>query len=393
MNGGAGKVALESAQALTDHVDHVYVFSAVGEIPETMKGRDRLTVISLGQSKVTERPAREAIWDGLWNREAQAKFHTLLDSLHPSDTVVHLHSWRDALTASPIAVAINRGFKVLVTCHDFGLACPLAGFFDEKDRTICHQTGMGIGCITKSCTGGSFIKKSWFVARHGIQVRKGRIPSAVKHFAFVSKFSEQILSPYLPTEAKRHFVANPISAEHRPKAEPATSDSFVYIGRFSPEKAPDVAAAATHVAGVPIKFVGIGPLGDRLQQLNPEAELMGWRPPHEVTEILRGSRALIFPSIWYETQGMVVNEAAANGIPVIVSDCTAAVDTIVNLGHGLKFKAGSIEDLVEKITALKSDDLVTQLSQTGYDAFWASPPTIESHAEELMKVYSEVLAD
>jgi glycosyltransferase involved in cell wall biosynthesis len=393
VNGGAGKVALESAIPLASHVDHVYVFSAVGEVPETLKGHDRISVIPLGQKKVTDLAASQAMVKGLWNRPAEVAFRTLLSGLDPRDTVIHLHSWRDALTASPIAVAVKLGFKVVVTCHDFGLACPLAGFFDARHRTICHEKGLSFGCLTKSCTGGSFSKKSWFVARHAIQVGRGKLPASIKHFVFVSEFSHRILAPYLPAAARCHFVDNPISAEHLPKPDPTKSNTLVFVGRFSEEKGPEIAAAAAYKAGKPIKFVGIGPLADRIQESNPDAELLGWRNPIEVSQVLRSARALVFPSIWYETQGMVVNEAAANGIPVIVSDCTAAVGTVERLGHGLTFKSGSVDSLAERIKELDCDELVERLSTTGYNAFWSSAHSTDNHVKQLLEVYSEVLAD
>ncbi len=393
VNGGAGKVALESAVALASQVEHVYVFSAVGEIPEVLQGISNLTVVALGQQKITETATRKAILGGLWNRPAEAAFRQLLGSLDAKDTVIHLHSWRDALTASPVSVALEMGFRVAITCHDFGIACPLAGFFDAKNRSICTERGLSLGCCTKGCTNGSFTKKSWFVARHAIQVRKGRIPSGIKHFIFVSAFSRRVIESYLPPGAVCHFVDNPIPVEQHPKPDPASSRLLVYIGRFSEEKGPDIAAAAAFKTKTPIKFVGTGGLSDRILEINPEAELMGWRKPSETAEILRSARALVFPSIWYETQGMVVNEAAANGIPVIVSDCTAAVDTVRTLGHGTTFQAGSVESLASKIREYESDELVSSLSRAGYDAFWSNPPTLENHVKGLLDVYSAVLAD
>lgn len=392
VNGGAGKVALESALGLAGVVDQVHVFAAVGEPEGFLVGVENLQVTSLGQTKVTELPMREGIIGGLWNKEAAARFGLLLDDFDPSDTVIHLHSWRDALSASPLAVAVARGFRVVMTCHDFGLACPIAGFFDSRSKTICTERGLGLGCLCKSCTGGSFIKKNWFVTRHAIQASRGKLPSGIKHFVFVSKFSEKILASYLPPGAKVHYVDNPISAEPLPRSRPSESKSLIYIGRFSEEKGPDIAAEATYRSGTRIEFVGAGPMEETIRELNPEAELLGWRRPDEVIHILRRARALVFPSIWYETQGMVVNEAAANGIPVIVSDCTAAMDTINRLGHGVAFRSGSVESLVERIKELESDELVEQLSVQGYESFWSAPPTAQSHAKQLIDVYSEVLS-
>ena len=39
-----------------------------------------------------------------------------------------------------------------------------------------------------------------------------------------------------------------------------------------------------------------------------------------MSEAMRAARALVFPSLWVETQGMTALEAMAMGTPVIVAD-------------------------------------------------------------------------
>ena len=39
---------------------------------------------------------------------------------------------------------------------------------------------------------------------------------------------------------------------------------------------------------------------------------------------MRASRALVFPSEWYEPFGMVLLEAMAAGVPVMATDCGGA---------------------------------------------------------------------
>ena len=393
VNGGAGKVALESAAALAPLVDHVHVFAAVGEVAGTLKDIPNLTVTSLGQKKVTDLPLLQGAIGGLWNREAETQFRALLDQHDPKATIVHLHSWRDALTTSVFKAASDRGFKVIVTAHDFGMACPLAGFFDERNGCICPERGSSSGCWRKSCTSGSYIKKTWFVGRHAIQTSRGGLPDRLKHVVLVSEFSEHILAPYLGPDTKRHHVPNPITAEKGERSTAESNSRFLFVGRFSPEKAPILAAKAAYELDLPISFIGTGRLPNEIREANPDAELLGWRSPEFVKQMMTQSRALIFPSIWYETQGMVVDEAASVGLPVIVSDCTAAMDTIKKYKHGANFKANDVEALKRRLQEFAFPDLVRSYSENGFRNFWADPPTIDAHVKRLLEVYSEVLAD
>jgi len=45
----------------------------------------------------------------------------------------------------------------------------------------------------------------------------------------------------------------------------------------------------------------------------PEIELMGWKSKQEIAQLCREARALIMPSRWRETFGLVALEAAMSG--------------------------------------------------------------------------------
>ena len=100
INGGASKVALESALALTERVDQVHVFFAIGEAASILKESPNLRITQLNQKKVTEQPVSKSILAGLWNKEVQSEFSKVLDLYDPKDTIVHVHSWRDGTTLS-----------------------------------------------------------------------------------------------------------------------------------------------------------------------------------------------------------------------------------------------------------------------------------------------------
>lgn len=393
VNGGAGKVALESARALADVVDEVHVFAAVGEPDSFLTGVPNLNVTSLGQKKVTDLPMREGIIGGLWNREAENKFSALLDQYDPADTVVHIHSWRDALTLSFAPEMVRRGYKFVITGHDYGLACPIAGFFNHVTQQVCPHQGLSLGCLATSCTGGSFVKKNWFVLRHALQPYRSRIPQKMRHFIALGELNEQILRPYLVPGTKVHRLANPIPVEKQPRTSAEQNEGLIFVGRFSAEKAPHHAAAAAKLAGVKISFVGSGPEESKIREANPDAEILGWKSPFETHALMSKARALVFPSIWYEGQPLVIDEAAALGLPVICSDASAGANAVESRSAGFIYKAGNIEGLAQAMQFFKESEFVKHHSEQSYAHYWANPQTPERHIRELLAIYSEVLSD
>jgi len=393
VNGGAAKVALDTAVGLAGVVEKVHVFAAVGEPGSNLRDIENLVVTSLGQRKVTDLTPRESVLGGLWNKEATARMLELLEEFDPKDTVIHIHSWRDALTLSFLTAIIRRGFKYVISGHDYGLACPLAGFFNQRQQNVCHHRGLSVGCLGSSCTGGSYFKKNWFVLRHAIQVYGAGVPKNLRHFISLGDLNEEVLAPYLSSDTKVHRLANPISIDRMERTKAEENEGFVFVGRFSPEKAPQIASEAARLAGVPISFVGMGPMEDEVRRVNPDAEILGWKTAEQTQGYLRTRRALVFPSVWYEGQPLVIDEAAALGLPVLCSDVSAGARVVRSRNAGETYSTRSIDELASVMKKFSDDELVHHYSDTSYNAYWSNPQTLERHLGELIAIYSEVLAD
>lgn len=102
-----------------------------------------------------------------------------------------------------------------------------------------------------------------------------------------------------------------------------------FIGRFSPEKGPDLALAGFEQArgqlgpDVRLRMIGSGPLEAELrEQAGPQVEFVA--PISNIESILSESAVLLLTS---RTEGapLVVAEALAAGVPVIATDCSAGV--------------------------------------------------------------------
>ena len=151
-------------------------------------------------------------------------------------------------------------------------------------------------------------------------------------------------------------------------------------------------AKATHSLNVPARFVGTGDLEVKLKQANDNAEFTGWVSRAEIVSYIKNSRAIVFPSEWYETQGMVVAEAAALGVPAIISDSSAATDFVIDGETGLLFETGNVESLKEKIQLLaESPDLAREMGSRAYKEYWHNPNNMEKHLACLLEYYRTVL--
>ena len=105
-------------------------------------------------------------------------------------------------------------------------------------------------------------------------------------------------------------------------------DDFVlWMGRFSPDKAPELAIDAARAAGTPIKLAGkrSEPAEEEFfdeaiaPRLGQGVEYVGEADEDAKRELFACARALVFPIQWDEPFGMVMVEAMACGTPVVAT--------------------------------------------------------------------------
>jgi len=391
VSGGADQIGISSACGLSRRGHSVVLFSASGPADPSLE-RAGVRVACTGQFGILQNPNRlGAAVQGIWNRRAAGEMAALLHSLDPQRTVVHVHSWTKALSSSIIPVALAHGIGVVVTVHDYFLACPNGAFFDYVSGKICHLKPMSAACVLTNCDSRSYAQKLWRVARQHTQLTLGHLPSAIRHFIAYSRLTRSVIERYLPADARIYNVHNPIDAEMVSPVNVSQSAAVVYIGRLVLEKGPLLAAEASRRANCALRFIGDGYLRSRLEAQYPECEVAGWTSREGIYKELERARALVFPSMWYETQGLVVLEAAARGVPAVVADTSAARESVIDGETGLWFRGGDVEDLAQKLRTLLDDDLVAKLGAAAYSRFWASPPTLAMHVGQLENCYQQVL--
>lgn len=391
IDGGASKVARASALGLANA--GCRVIFVVGEDASAEFQVENVEVVSLNLSSISVPVKRhKTMFTGLWNVRAARRLKQVLSKLDPLTTVVHLHSWTKSLSTSVVPVIRSAGFPLVLTLHDYFVACPNGGFYDYQRGNVCCRKPLGLECLVSNCDSRMAAHKIWRVVRQFIQNGPGGLPGAVKAFVAVSDFSHHILQPFLPSNAAVYRVNNPIESIQLPPAQPSKAFGVLYVGRLSKEKGPDLLAEAARKVGVKVTFVGDGDLKRGLKEKYPEHQFTGWLPFDDILPLIDQTRALVFPSRWYETLGLSVLECASRGVPSIVADRCAAAEEVDHEKTGLLFASGDMGALSQAILRLEDNQLVEKMGANAYKRFWNSPYSLENHVKELMRVYDRVLA-
>ena len=392
VNGGAGKVAIDSALGLAAAGISTHFFAGSMTADPGMRDVPNLRVTALDRPAVNDLPARTKIVQGVWNSGIGRAFDDLLADYSPEDTIVHIHSLRDANTVAILRPIERRGFRWVFTAHDYMLACPYSGFYDRELEAVCTRKPMGLSCVTSRCNSGSRLARMWFLGRFLVQTGPGGMPRRMRHVISLGEFSRRILQPFFPSGTKVHRLLNAIDVERAPRVEAERNDEFVFLGRLSHEKDASTFALAAREAGVKAVFVGGGETEASVRGANPDAEITGWVSPADAKERLRRARALVFPSVWYEVLPMSVQEAIAMGVPVIASTASSAAGLVEEFACGETFAPRDAGELAERLRGA-SDARIETWSRSAYDRYWVAPRTMERHLEGLLAIYREILAE
>lgn len=160
------------------------------------------------------------------------------------------------------------------------------------------------------------------------------------------------------------MVDNSLYRRKRAKDSQSTPFKFGYVGRLVPIKQVDKLIEAIRklkFEGVAVALVVVGD-GECRKELERQAQglpiaFRGALFEQEKIDALHDLDALVLYSS-FEPWGLVVNEALASGIPVVVSDKVGARRDLVEgeLATGLVAKWNDVDDLTDKMRQLAADE-------------------------------------
>ena len=392
VNGGAGQIAIDTAVMLAASGINTCLFTAVGPVDDQIKNINNLRIVCLNQQDILHDPHRlRAVFQGVWNRLAEKRFAKLLEEYDVKSTIIHVHACQKALSSSCVYRAKRMGFKVIYHMHDYGIVCPNLGFYNYRSWEVCKKRAMSIGCVLSNCDSRHYAHKIWRCARQLVQNRVSKLPKGMDGYIAVSEFSHRILRPYLADDCRVAVIPNPCAMKAAKRILVEKNPFFVFVGRLAPEKNPVLLARCAKKLGVPVLFIGEGEERGRIQEENPDAVLCGWIPRNQLYLQIQNARCLVFPSVCYETQGLVVPEVAAYGIPSIVSDVSAASEYIRPNDNGLIFENKKEDSLIACMERMLDDSYIEMLGRSAFSAFCKVGDGKKKYKERLLSFYEDVL--
>lgn len=165
-----------------------------------------------------------------------------------------------------------------------------------------------------------------------------------------------------------HVVHPPVDTQAYTAREQTGGEHYLCFGRLTHYKRVDLAIQACNRLGRPLLIIGDGEERQRLEaQAGPTVRFLGRLDDDAVRELLRKSRALLFPG--EEDFGIIPVEAMSAGVPVIAYGRGGARETVRDGVTGLLFEEQSADSLQAAIERF----------ETREDGF--SPAALHAHAE------------
>lgn len=254
----------------------------------------------------------------LWSTSARRGMAAVLAAFRPD--VVHLHNIYHQLSPSVIAPAVAAGIPVVMTLHDYKLACPTYLFL--ADGQVCEAClgGHFLQAPRRRCKNGSLGASAMAAFELAVHTRTGAY-GGVDQFLCPSSFMRDKMTQAGVYPDRLRVLHNFVDVTGIPRTT-GPGGPVVYASRLSHEKGVDVLVRAlAHLPGVRLELAGDGPERHALEVLAEQVApgrvtFHGRVPKDRVRELMACAGVVAAPSRCYENQPLMVLEALAAGVPV-----------------------------------------------------------------------------
>jgi glycosyltransferase involved in cell wall biosynthesis len=249
----------------------------------------------------------------------------------------------------------DAGLPIIMDLHDYKVGCPRYLLFNDRTREVCtvcldRRGGWLWAPAARRCWNGSRLSGALLTAE-ALSARLARAYSAADRVVVRSELQVAAAERGGVPREKIRLIRSWL--EERPERERNPGAPMLFVGRLVKEKGVETLIRAAAKSRIAVRVVGDGPQRPELENLiaatGADVELAGWRTHDEVLDEMSRARALVVPSIWHETFGLVVAEAFASGTPVIASRL-GAVSELLDEERGYLFPAGDSDRLADLMT-------------------------------------------
>ncbi|HEY0238327.1 MAG TPA: glycosyltransferase family 4 protein [Friedmanniella sp.] len=278
----------------------------------------------------------------LWSETSRRSLAASLVEHQPD--VVHVHNLFPLLTPSVLRACRDAGVPVVASIHNYKLGCANGELF--RDGHVCHDClgrtplpGVAHGCYRSSAVATAPVALGSV-----LHARAWR--TMVSAYAFLSAAQRDLLAP-LGLPADRSFVKGNFVPSSSAADAPATQHQVAFVARLDEAKgtrlvmqAWDALRARRPGSALRLVVAGSGSMTEEVGRWadgHPSVRFAGRLARDEVTSLMASSRAVLAPSEWEETFGMVAIEAMAAGTAPVASAHGAFPELITPGSDGALF--------------------------------------------------------
>ena len=315
--------------------------------------------------------------------------------------IVHVHNTLALVSPAVYYAAVSKGCPVVQTIHNFRLICP--GAYLYRKGMVCEECISG--GIGRSVKHRCYHESRLHTAINAFGLGLHRFLGIYKKifYIFPTEFDKRKLlevntnsSKVVFDPSKMYVKPNFTYAEEIEEiteeiTEVKYKDYYLYLGRLDEMKG--IKSLIKAFAQLPAYTLLIGGSGgekyreyakrNNLQNIH----FLGQLDKAQVKSYLKQAKALIFPSIWYETFGMTIIEAYSQGTPVICSDIGNGAALVKEMVTGMHYHYNSADSLASTILKFERD--CVDYSQETYKEY-LDKYTPEKNYILLRNIYSDL---
>lgn len=176
---------------------------------------------------------------------------------------------------------------------------------------------------------------------------------------------EQMIKPFYCAQNDIYYT---VDVEKKRTSYPKR---FLFIGRFNEVKGiREMIAAWNNIQdkkGWILTMVGNGPMEKELEQYKNDIDIRPFMQQEEIAKLMQDSGCSMIPSRW-EPWGLVIHEAAAAGMPMIVSKgCGATNQFAIDGYNGIvinEVSTSSVQKAMERIISMSDEELMTMAANS-----------------------------
>ncbi|MBM4202216.1 MAG: glycosyltransferase family 4 protein, partial [Gammaproteobacteria bacterium] len=257
-----------------------------------------------------------------------------------------------------LPILSGLGTPVVLTAHDYKLACPAYKMFSRGEVCERCQSGALRPLLRRRCIHGSTLASSLVAAETALHRALGSYRRHVDRIVCPSRFMvDKLIEWGWPPERLVH-LRNFVDLTRWPAA-PGAGGHLLYHGRLAPEKGLETLVRAATAARSPLRIVGSGVMEAPLRRLADELDapvvFVGHQPEAAIPAEIRAARAVVTPSEWYENASLACLEAMACAKPVIATRIGGNPEIVTDGETGWLIAPGDANALAERLAAVMAE--------------------------------------